>query len=141
MKVSTINKPKKYNFIGHVVYPNVSEIQSMFFKNHISKRFNVLRKSEIILIKCVLTKETLNVLEATGYTVVQNNKKGVCTINNISGIRVKAKVDPDTNEVLVSVVAKNSMELTDNVRTIVDIVKKKTGIKGVADIYTKMEMC
>lgn len=54
---------------------------------------------------------------------------------------LNASIDPINNDVLVRVVAKSSMELTDSVRSVINSIKTSKGIIGTADIYTTMEMC
>lgn len=138
---TTIKKPQKYKFIGHITYKNTPAARSAFFRNTTTKRYNVSINGEAILTKCVLSNDTIKVLKQTGYTITPNNKTGTCTVNNINGIRINASIDPINNDVLVRVVAKSSMELTDSVRSVINSIKTSKGIIGTADIYTTMEMC
>jgi hypothetical protein len=138
---TTIKKPQKYKFIGHITYKNTPKAQSAFFRKHSQKRYNVELKGEAILTKCVLSNDTVKVLKQTGYTVTPNNKIGTVTVNNINGVRINASIDTANNNILIRVVAKSSMELTDNVRSVINTIKNEIGIVGEADVYTTMEMC
>jgi hypothetical protein len=135
---------EKFDFIGHVTYPWNEKTQQMFFLQTEVTVYNVSRGNKLLARGIKASDQAISILIKMGYTIEPIKRVHEYAKKTIKSVKLTAHKEGkmgDPDGLLILVKARTAREMSAHTDKLVDYVEKEIGIRGITDIYGKMELC